>query len=336
MHQQHIRSWRHEHLFNQDKKKIERKTFIVVIVTLAMMAAEIFFGWLTHSMALLADGWHMGTHAFALGISLTAYVLARKYARDDKFTFGTWKIEILGAYTSAIVLGLVGILLIFTSVERLIDPGEIRYNQALLVAAIGLVVNVACALILRGGHKHLLGRHHGHHHGPEGEEPSPGQPHDHDHHHEAGLTDPVHTNLNLKSAYLHVIADAVTSVFAIVALLGAKYGDLNWLDPFMGMVGAVMILRWSAYLLKDAGSILLDRHTDFPVIQEITASLESDGETKISDLHVWKVADEKYACIVSLVTGQVRSLEEYRARLREVPELAHVTIEVNPCQPSFR
>lgn len=333
MHQQHIRHWRHDHLFNQDKQQVERKTSIVVIITLIMMVTEIFFGWLTRSMALLADGWHMGTHAFALGISLAAYVLARKYAQDDKFTFGTWKIEILGAYSSAIILGLAGIMLIFASVERLLNPEVIRYNQALLVAVIGLVVNAACALILRGGHKHSSYGHHGHHHEPEGENHSHHHPHGHDHHDEPGKN-PVHTDLNLKSAYLHVIADALTSVFAIVALLGAKYGNLNWLDPFMGIVGAVMILRWSAYLLRDTGRILLDRHTDFPVIREITHNLESDGETKISDLHVWKVADEKYACIVSVVTGQVRSIEEYRQRLQEVHELVHVTIEVNPCQSS--
>ena len=316
MHKERIDLWRHQHTFNSEKKAVEKRTMIVMIITFAMMIAEITFGRLSHSMALYADGWHMGTHAFALGISLLAYILARKYAHDNRFTFGTWKIEILGAYTSAIVLGIVALLMVFTSVERLINPVAIQYNEALIVAAIGLAVNLVCAIILdfRG-----IARGHDHdHHG----EPA----HNH-HHHEP-------TDLNLKSAYLHVVADALTSVLAIVALLGAKYFEWNWLDPFMGIVGAALIARWSISLLKDTSGILLElaHKTDSPLLDAIKTQIESDGDTKISDLHLWKVAPNKYACIVSLVTGNPCAIEEYKKRLKEYPELVHVTIEINSCQ----
>ncbi len=312
MHHQHIQSWQHQHIFNVEKKATERRTLVVVIITFMMMIAEILVGWLSNSMALLADGWHMGTHAFALGISLLAYVLARKYATDQSFTFGTWKIEILGAYTSAIVLGMVGVIMIFSSVERLLKPLDIHYNQALSVAIIGLIVNVVCAYILD-----VKDHAHDHHQHPE-------QGHSHPHH--------VHNDLNLKSAYLHVVADALTSVLAIVALLGAKYLNYNWLDPFMGMVGATLILSWAASLVRSTSSILLERETDYPLINAITAQIESDNDTKISDLHVWKVGQNQYACILSLVTGRQYTIEEYKKRLRVLPELVHVTVEKNVCR----
>jgi cation diffusion facilitator family transporter len=228
MHHEQIELWQHLHIFNAEKKSIEARTLMVVIVTFSTMIAEIVFGLLSNSMALLADGWHMGTHAFALGVSLFAYIMARKYAHDHRFTFGTWKIEILGAYTSAIVLGVAGVLMVFVSIERFFKPLGIHYTEAIFVASLGLLVNIVCALILSGG-KHS----HGHEHQHDGIE--------HDHHN--------HEDLNLKSAYLHVLADAFTSVLAIVALLGAKYLKFNWLDPFMGILGAGLILRWSFLLL---------------------------------------------------------------------------------------
>lgn len=313
MHDEQIDLWQHHHLFNVDKKSVEKSTLIVVIITFITMIAEILFGWISHSMALLADGWHMGTHAFALGISLIAYIMARKYAKDRSFTFGTWKIEILGAYTSAIVLGIVGLIMIYSSVDRILHPLNIYYNQALLVAFIGLSVNVVCAVILNnGGHSH----EHAHHH----------EENDHSHH------KPHHEDLNLKSAYLHVVADALTSVLAIAALLGAKYFNVIWLDPFMGIVGAGLILHWSSLLLKETGSILLQREIDNPIMNEIKNEIESDGDTKISDLHIWKVAQNKYACIVSLVTAKNCSIEDYKKRLAKIHELAHVTIEVHECK----
>lgn len=306
MHNEQIELWQHQHLFNVDKKAIERRTLIVVIITFVTMIAEILFGWIANSMALLADGWHMGTHAFALGVSLIAYIMARKYAKDETFTFGTWKIEILGAYTSAIVLGIVGVIMIFSSIERIINPLNIHYNQALFVAVLGLLVNIVCAVILNSG----------------------GHSHEHEHSHQ----EHNHEDLNLKSAYLHVVADALTSVLAIAALLGAKYFQFNWLDPFIGIVGAGLIIRWSFLLLKDTGGILLEREMDDPIVNEIKNEIESDGDSKISDLHIWKVAQNKYACIVSLVTSKKYSIEEYKARLNKVHELAHVTIEINACE----
>jgi len=312
MHDEQIDLWQHHHLFNADKKSVEKSTLIVVIITFVTMIAEILFGWISHSMALLADGWHMGTHAFALGISLIAYIMARKYAKDRSFTFGTWKIEILGAYTSAIVLGLVGLIMIYSSIDRILHPLNIYYNQALLVAFIGLSVNVVCAIILDRGSS----SEHEHHHKEEDRS---------SHLHR-------HKDLNLKSAYLHVVADALTSVLAIAALLGAKYFNVIWLDPFMGIVGAGLILHWSFLLLKETGGILLQREIDNPIMNEIKHEIESDGDSIISDLHIWKVAQNKYACIVSLVTAKNCSIEDYKKRLAKVHELAHVTIEVHECK----
>ncbi|PKN65801.1 MAG: cation transporter [Deltaproteobacteria bacterium HGW-Deltaproteobacteria-12] len=303
MHHEQIELWQHQHVFNVEKKTIEKRTLIVVIVTFITMVAEIIFGWLTNSMALFADGWHMGTHAFALGLSLLAYILARKYAKDDRFTFGAWKIEILGAYTSAIVLGIVGLLMIFTSVERIINPLSIQYNQALFVAVMGLSVNLICAVILHA-------EEHAHEHA------------DHSN----------HQDLNQKSAYLHVVADALTSALAIVALMGAKYLNFNWLDPFMGIVGAFLIIRWSVLLLKDTANILIEREMDSPIAKEIKEEIESDGDTKISDLHIWQVAQNKYACIISLVMSGKHTIEEYKTRLKNIQELTHLTIEVYKCE----
>ncbi|MEW5817279.1 MAG: CDF family Co(II)/Ni(II) efflux transporter DmeF [Spirochaetota bacterium] len=305
MHQEQIELWQHQHTFNIEKKAIEKRTLIVVIITFVTMLAEIVFGWMSNSMALLADGWHMGTHAFALGISLLAYILARQFSKDHKFTFGTWKIEILGAYTSAIVLGIVGLIMIFTSVERIINPLSIHYNQALLVALIGLSINMLSAVILNFNE-----------HSYE---------HEHSHHHHK------HKDLNLKSAYLHVVADALTSALAIAALLGAKYLKWNWLDPFMGIVGAGLIIHWAASLIKETAGILLEREMDSPLVKEIKEQIESDNDTKISDLHLWKVAQDKYACIISLVTEKKYSIEDYKARLNEIHELVHVTVEINKC-----
>lgn len=307
MHKEQIERWQHPHVFNTEKKTVEKRTLIVVIITFVMMIAEIFYGWLTNSMALFADGWHMGTHAFALGISLFAYILARKYAADDRFAFGAWKIEILGAYSSAIVMGIVGLFMIFTSVERIINPLSIQYNQALFVAILGLLVNVVCAIILNASERTYEHSHDGDDHSK--------------HHHD----------LNQKAAYLHVVADAVTSVLAIIALAGAKYYNFVWLDPFIGIVGAGLILRWAALLLKDTSKILIQREMDSPIAGEIKGLMESDGDTKVSDLHIWRVAQNKYACVVSLVAENGYSIEEYKKRLAGIHELAHSTVEIHSC-----
>ncbi len=318
MHRDHIGLWQHHHSFNSEKKSEEKRTLIVVIVTLVTMVLEIFFGWISHSMALLADGWHMGTHALALGVSLSAYIIARKLSMDHRFTFGTWKIEILGAYTSAIVLGMVGIMMIFTSIERMIHPMPILYNQALLVAIIGLSVNLACAVILHHPHSH-----HDHH-----DHESPDSHHSSHHTHHGD-------DLNFKSAYIHVVTDALTSVLAILALVGAKFFAIQWLDPFMGIVGGGLILHWTISLLKDTSGILLEYETDTSFVDQIRTNIESDGDSTISDLHVWKIAQDKYACIISVVARERYPAEEYKQRLKTIHELVHITIEMNPCKEEF-
>lgn len=316
-HQKSIDSWQHDHAWNSEKKAAESRTLVVVVITFLTMLAEITAGYLSNSMALLADGWHMGTHAFALGISLFAYVAARKYARDARFNFGTWKIEILGAYSSAIVLAVVGFMMIGTSVMRLLNPLTIHYNEALIVAVAGLSVNLVCALILGGARHH----HHDHHH----------HDHHHDHDHEHGHPDRHHEDLNLKSAYLHVVTDALTSVFAIVALCGAKFLGVNWLDPCMGIVGAALILRWSWALLRDSGKVLLESETPGDLFSSIRERLESDHDTKVADLHVFRVASQKYACVATVLSHSPFTIQEYKDRLKSLHELVHVTIEINRC-----
>ena len=279
-----------------------------------MMVVEIVAGWMFNSMALFADGWHMSTHAAALWIAWIAFVLARRHTADRHFTFGTWKIEVLGGFTSGILLGLVGLIMAAISVQRLFQPVVIQFNQAIFVAVVGLGVNLFSILLL-GGHSRESHEHaHEHHH-----------PHDHSHPHDRD-------NLNLRAAYLHVIADAMTSVFAIAALLGGKFLQWNWLDPIMGIVGAVMIVRWTYSLLAETGSILLDRETHNDMTTDIRNAIESDPDTRISDLHVWKVGQNKYACIVSLVATNPLSANDYKARLRQIGSLVHVTVETTRCQ----
>jgi cation diffusion facilitator family transporter len=284
--------WQQSHNFNNEKKSAERKTLIVVIITIVIMLAEIIAGWIFGSMALFSDGLHMGTHASALSISLISYILARKLSKDTRYTFGTWKIEILGAYTSALILGLMGIFVLIISIQRLFNPISINYNYALLVATIGLVVNIICALILQSNNKQ-------------------------------------EKDLNLKSAYLHVIVDAMTSIFAIIALLGAKYLNLNFLDPLMGLVSAFLIFRWTYSLIKDSASILLDKQTDLTLAENIISTIESDGESKVIDLHLWKLAADKYACIICVKNNGGHKLEDYKIRLKSYKELAHINIEIH-------
>ena len=306
MQQTELELWQHPHLFHGEKTEVERRTLLVVVITFLAMAAEIVFGLLANSMALLADGWHMGTHAFALGISLLAYVLARKHALDKRYAFGTWKIEILGAFSSAIVLGLAGAAMAAASLQRFFHPLAIRYNQALLVAAAGLAVNLLSAAILG-----FRGRAHAHE--------------------ESGRK--AAGDLNLKSAYLHVLADALTSVLAIAALLAAKRFGWNWLDPAAGMVGAVLILSWAASLLKETSGILLEREMDSPLVEAVRARMEKDGQTRVSDIHLWKVAQDKYACIVSVLTSRGCAPADYKSELRDLAEIVHITVEMNPCAP---
>lgn len=244
----------HSHIFDEGNPLAEKNTRIAVALTAFMMVAEIFGGWIYNSMALLADGWHMGTHALALGLSVMAYGAARKYAGDNRFAFGTWKIEVLGGYTSAIFLVAVAALMLFESAQRLIAPTPIRYDEAIIIAIIGLSVNLICAWLLKEGHSH---DHHHHNHG-------------HEHHHHTH-----HHDLNLRSAYMHVIADAATSVLAIFALICGKIWGAAWLDPMMGIVGAGLVGIWAYGLLRDTGRILLDAEMDAPVVAEIYEVIEA-------------------------------------------------------------
>lgn len=302
--------FRHDHAFDQGNPLAERKTLYAVLLTAAMMVAEIIGGWLFNSMALLADGWHMGTHALALGVSVLAYVCARRYARDPRFAFGTWKIEILGGYTSAVLLLGVAALMAFESVQRLFEPRAIDYRQAMALAALGLAVNLACAWLLKDDHHH----HHGHDH--------------HDHAHDAHGHH--HHDLNLRAAYLHVLADAATSVLAIVALGAGLLWGAAWLDPVMGIVGAALVSVWAWGLLRDSGRVLLDAEMDAPVVEEIREVIAEDPQpAEISDLHVWRVGKGRYACELALVTATDAGPEHYRQALSVHEEIVHTSIEVN-------
>lgn len=295
--------WGHSHVFDEGNPLAERNTLWAVVLTASMMVAEIIGGWMFNSMALLADGWHMSSHALALGLSVLAYAAARRYARDARFAFGTWKIEVLAGYTSALFLVGIAGLMLYQSVDRLIAPTPIHYDQAIVIAVIGLLVNLVCAWLLKDGHGH---DHHGHH--------------DHDHHHD----------LNLRSAYLHVIADAATSVLAILALTGGKYWGASWLDPVMGIVGATLVAVWAYGLLRDSGRVLLDAEMNAPVVAEIREVIAASPiKARISDLHVWRVGKGKYACILSLVITDDAEAEYFKQQLSIHEELVHITVEVN-------
>ena len=302
-------SRRHSHAFDEGNPLAERNTRRAMWLTLAMMVVEIAGGWWFNSMAVLAEGWLMSSHALALGTAAFAYSCARRYANDRRFAFGTWKIEILGGYTSAILLMGVALLMAFQSVERLFKPSPIHYEQAIGIAVVGLAVNLLCAWWLRDHHSHGHDHHHDHDH------------HGHHHHH--------HHDLNQRSAYLHVIADAATSVLAIVALLGGMYFGAAWLDPVMGLVGATLVAVWAWGLIRDSGRVLLDAQMDAPVVDEIREAIEEgDVHARISDLHVWQVGRGKYACTAEVVTSQSIEPDVFHKALAVHEEIVHVTIEV--------
>lgn len=304
----------HEHNFlGSAHQRNERRVWLVIALTATMMIVEITAGTIYGSMALVADGWHMSTHAGAMLITALAYLYARRHVGDARFTFGTGKLGDLGGFASAIVLALIALLIGWESLLRFANPVAISFEQAIAVAVVGLLVNLVCAWLLRDDHSH---HHHGHHHAHEHHD-------DHDHDHPGHVRDN-----NLRAAYLHVLADALTSILAIVALLaGRSYGWL-WADPLMGIVGALVIARWSWGLIRDAGSVLLDRlEEDEALPGEIREALETDTD-RIADLHVWQVGPGHHAAIVSLVSSAPKEPSDYKASLAEIHELSHITIEV--------
>ena len=307
-----LSDWVHDHVFDESSETAERSTRLVMWITAAMMVLEISAGWLYNSMALLADGWHMSSHALAIGLSAMAYVTARTYAKDPRFAFGTWKIQVLAGFASALFLVGVAVSMVIGSLERLISPQAIEYPEAMVVGVLGLLVNIVCAV--------LLGRAHHHDHGP-----GHGHAHEHGAHGAHG-----HPDLNLKSAYLHVVADAFTSVLAIVALAGGWWFGWSWLDPVMGIVGAAMVAWWAKGLLLETGKVLLDREMDHPVVAEIKEVVASDAQSQVADLHVWRVGQKVYACAVTVVTRD-RALTPalVRERLAVHEEIIHSTIEIH-------
>lgn len=314
MHIHRLAEWRHGHDFFVHRAQNEKNTQRVMGLTAVTMVVEIVAGIAFGSMALLADGWHMGTHVAAFLITLFAYRYSRKNAGNPDFTFGPGKINVLGGFASAVALAVVALVMAIESVGRFFDPVEIHYSQSMLVAGIGLLVNIASAVLLHGGHGHAHDHDHGHAHGADG--------HGHHHHLE---------DHNLKAAYFHVLADALTSVLAIVALLfGSLFG---WwaLDPVMGIVGALVITRWAWSLLKESSAILLDAGVDGAIREQIRSAIEADADNRVTDLHVWKVGPHHLAAIVTLVTHYPRPVCEYKQLLAGVVPIEHLTIEVIHC-----
>lgn len=318
MHNTDLSEWIHDHVFDEGSEAAEKNTRIVMWITATMMLIEIVAGWWFNSMALLADGWHMSSHAVAIGLSAFAYAAARRYAQDPRFSFGTWKIEVLAGFTSAIFLMGVAVLMVLGSLERLLSPQPIHYQEAIVVSVLGLMVNLFCAWVL--GHAHH-DHHHDHHQGSHGHH----EQHAHEHAHQH--------DLNLKSAYLHVIADTATSVLAVVALMGGWFYGWSWLDPVMGMVGAVLVAVWAKGLVQETAKVLLDREMDHPVVGDIRRTIADDAwaaNTRVSDLHVWRVGKKAYACALSLVTRNPDvTPTSVRERLATHAEVVHVTIEIH-------
>ena len=304
----------HSHQFDEGNPLAQKKILFATILTAVMMIFEIVGGWVFNSMALLADGWHMSSHMIALGLAYVAYRAARHYAQDARFSFGTWKIEILAGYSSAIILMLVAILMAFQSIERIFSPVPIHFNEAIPIAVVGLLVNLICAWLLHDGdHEH--GHHHSHtHHAHSG----------HGHSHD------VH-DLNHQAAFLHVVADAVTSVLAILALIAGKYFGWNFLDPILGIVGAFLVANWSWSLIRQTGKTLLDAEMDEPVVNEIREAIdELKSEVKITDIHVWKVGKAKFSVILALETSDKNlNADMIRQALSIHEELIHISVEIN-------
>jgi cation diffusion facilitator family transporter len=313
MHSHSIDQWTHDHVFLGSRHdRHERRTCFVVALTATMMVGEIVVGWLSGSMALLADGWHMATHAAALGIAALAYLFARRQAGNSHFTFGTGKFGDLAAFSSAIILSMIAVQIAYESAVRLLHPVPIAYGEAIAVAALGLVVNIVSAWLLRDDHDH----HHGH-------------GHDHDHAHSRSHH---HHDNNLRAAYVHVMADAVTSILAITALLVAMYAQWVWADPAVGIIGSLVIASWAYGLLRASGAVLLDVNADKNLEMVIRDRLETKGD-RVTDLHLWQVGPGHRAAVISVVSDHPLPPATYKRRLDGLRGLSHVTIEVETCRP---
>ncbi|MEX2482065.1 MAG: CDF family Co(II)/Ni(II) efflux transporter DmeF [Gammaproteobacteria bacterium] len=307
MHSHTLESWRRRHDFNTDTSLAEHHTLGVVLLTAAMMVIEIVAGMYYGSMALLADGWHMATHVAAFGITLCAYRYARTHASDPRFSFGTGKVTTLGGFASAVALAVVAGVMAVESTLRLFDPRAIHFDEALAVAVLGLIVNLVSG--------YLLGvRAHGHQ-PDEGPGAQASEVHDH----------------NLRAAYLHVLADALTSVLAIAALLAGKYAGLHMLDPVIGLIGAAVIGRWALGLMRTTSNILLDGAADAQTSARIVAAIENDADNRVADLHVWQVGGGQFAVEIVLVTHDPRPPAHYKGLIAGIPRLAHVVVEVDAC-----
>ncbi len=312
MHTHNLSLWQHAHNFGQEQRRSgERRTSLVIGIASTMMAVEITAGLIFGSMALLADGLHMASHTIALVINIFAYVYARRHAYDARYSFGTGKVNALGGFTGAVLLAVFALMMAWGSIERLIHPVSIALNQAIFVVIIGLLVNGISAFILGhedDEHDHDTHEHSGHHHH-----------HDYDH------------DQNLKSAYFHVLADALTSILALIALLTAKYFGLIWMDPLMGIVGAVLVCQWSVGLLRTTSAILLDRQAPSELKTKITENIESADDNKVADLHFWAIGPDIYSVIISIVTHHPKPPAYYKNLLPSDLNLAHVTVEVHQC-----
>jgi cation diffusion facilitator family transporter len=306
MHTHSLEPWTHDHVFlGHQHLRNERRTWLVVAITAIMMVGEIMAGSYYGSMALLADGWHMATHAAALGIAAAAYLFARRQARNSRFAFGTGKFGDLAAFSSAIILALIAVQVAYESAVRLVHPVPIAYGEAILVAALGLGVNLVSAWLLRDTHDH---DHHGH-------------GHSHEHH---------HRDNNLRAAYVHVLADAATSILAILALVTAMRLQWVWADPAVGIVGSLVIASWAYGLIRDSGAVLLDVSADKKIETVIRDRLETKGD-RVTDLHLWQVGPGHRAAVISIVTDSPLPPATYKRRLRGLRGLSHVTVEVEIC-----
>jgi cation diffusion facilitator family transporter len=324
MHSHDLSPWTHTHDFDAGSARGEQALRWVLIITLVTMVMEILAGALTGSLALTADGWHMGTHATAFGVALWAYWLARKHRGHARYAFGTWKIEVLGGFASSVALGIVALMIAAEAVTRLVKPQPLDAREALIVAVIGLVVNLASALLLKQpGHAHSHDEEHDDH------------AHDHAQHHSHAAHDHAHSHggedHNLQAAFAHVLADAATSVAAIIALIAAWVWGFTWLDPVIGLVASVVIAVWAVGLMRKTARVLLDAEMDSPVVTRVRHALEADGDAKLADLHIWRVGRNRFAMIATLVADHPHTPDEYRATLAHMHELAHVSIEVNRC-----